>query len=191
MAAAVSGMMYTLLAGKGKISCYLFGLVNTPIYAWLSWKQGYYGDMALNVYYFAMMFPGIFAWSRNMGAAPADGIVRTALGMRGRLVWGAGICIAAIVLWSALSALGGARPLCDSLTNVLSVAAMALTVKRCIEQWVLWIAVDAIEIFMWWDVYCSGGESVSVLLMWLLFLVNGIYLFGLWLRRGLSEARCF
>ncbi|MBR4893987.1 MAG: nicotinamide mononucleotide transporter, partial [Kiritimatiellae bacterium] len=49
--AAVSGMMYTILAGKGKSACFLFGLVNTPIYAYLSFRQGFYGDFALNVYY--------------------------------------------------------------------------------------------------------------------------------------------
>ena len=38
--AAVTGMLYTVLAGKGKVSCYLFGLVNAPLYAWLSWRQG-------------------------------------------------------------------------------------------------------------------------------------------------------
>jgi nicotinamide mononucleotide transporter PnuC len=68
------------------------------------------------------------------------------------------------------------------LTNVLSIAAMFLTVRRAIEEWVLWIAVDAIEVFMWWRTWQSGEGSISVLLMWLLFLANGIYLFSLWLR---------
>ena len=81
-----------------------------------------------------------------------------------------------------IDALGGERALCDSLTNVLSVAAMALTVKRCIEQWVLWIAVDAIEVFMWWSVHSADGTGISILLMWLLFLANGIYLLRLWMK---------
>ena len=178
--AAVAGMMYTLLAGKGKISCYVFGLVNTPLYAWLSWRHGYYGDMALNVYYFVMMFPGLFAWSRNLYAEPGRGIVKTRLGLCERLVWAAGIVLGALALWPVLAVSGGARPLCDAFTNTLSVAAMMLTVKRCIEQWILWIVVDTIEIFMWYDACQSGGGAVSVLLMWILFLINGIYLFRRW-----------
>jgi nicotinamide mononucleotide transporter len=68
------------------------------------------------------------------------------------------------------------------MTNVLSIAAMILTVKRAIEEWVLWIAVNAIEVFMWYRAWCSGSGNISILLMWMLFLVNGIYLLTLWLR---------
>jgi hypothetical protein len=35
---------------------------------------------------------------------------------------------------------------------------------------------------MWWKAWCAGEGSVSVLLMWLLFLANGIYLLSLWMR---------
>jgi nicotinamide mononucleotide transporter PnuC len=94
----------------------------------------------------------------------------------------AAACLAAIpALWAALHFLGGSRPLCDAITNVLSVAAMLLTVRRAIEEWVLWIIVDAVEVFMWWRAWCEGEGSVSVLLMWLLFLANGVYLLSLWI----------
>lgn len=180
--AAVTGMMYTVLAGKGKVSCYLFGLVNAPLYAWLSWRQGYYGDMALNLYYAAMMIPGFLCWKRNSRPEIGAGIVKSRLSSCERLFWTLGIAVAALLLWPILDALGGERALCDSLTNVLSVAAMALTVKRCIEQWLLWIAVDAIEVFMWWSVHSADGTGISILLMWLLFLANGIYLLRLWMK---------
>jgi nicotinamide riboside transporter PnuC len=59
---------------------------------------------------------------------------------------------------------------------------MVLTVRRAIEEWVLWIAVNAIETVMWYKAYLQGTGPVSILLMWLLFLANGIYLFCLWRR---------
>ena len=80
--------------------------------------------------------------------------------------------------------INGNRPFCDALTNVLSIAAMLLTVRRAIEEWVLWIIVNAVEVFMWWNAWCAGEGSISVLLMWLLFLANGIYLLSLWMRTG-------
>ena len=49
LVAAVTGVMYTMLAGRGRISCYAYGFVNAPLYAYLSWRWGYYGDMALNL----------------------------------------------------------------------------------------------------------------------------------------------
>lgn len=182
IAAAVTGMLYTVLAGKGKALCFVFGLVNTPLYAYLSYANGYYGDFALNIYYFAMMFPGLASWRRNRAEDTVEGIVRTRLAWRERIALAA-VCLAATAaLWLVLAWCGGSRPMCDALTDVLSVAAMLLTVRRAIEQWILWIAVDAVEVFMWVKVWLSGGGMVSVLLMWLLFLANGIYMLALWMR---------
>ena len=182
MTAAVTGMMYTILAGKGKPSCFLFGLVNTPLYAWIAFNAGYYGDLSLNIYYFIMMFPGLSAWLRHRSSIPETGIVRTRLSNKGRLQLFAVCTIGIFALWSILCLVNGNRPLCDAVTNILSVAAMLLTVRRAIEEWILWIIVNAVEVFMWWKAWCAGEGSISVLLMWLLFLANGIYLLSLWMR---------
>ena len=176
--AAVTGTMYTMLAGRGWIACYAFGLVNAPLYAYLSWRWGFYGDMALNLYYFAMMFPGIVCWRKHRDEDDEGEIVRTRLNGRERWVWTAAMAAAALLLWWLLRTVGGNRPLCDSLTNVLSVAAMILTVRRCVEQWVMWLAVDAIEVFMWWQ---TGATSWPILAMWLIFLIDGTYSFALWI----------
>lgn len=181
--AALTGMLYTLLAGKGRPSCFLFGMVNAPLYAWLSYRAGYYGDMALNVYYFAMMFPGVIAWRRNSVSRDDGTVVGRSLDRRGRAKLAVAVAIGAAALYPVLVFCGGSRPLCDAFTNVMSVAAMVLTVRRCIEQWILWIAVDLTEVFMWWRVWAETGNSVSVLLMWLLFLANGFYLWRQWAVR--------
>ena len=177
LVAAVTGLMYTLLAGRCRISCFAFGFVNAPLYAYLSWRWGYYGDMALNLYYFAMMFPGLICWRRNRDAAETGSIVRTRLPGRERAVWTAAILVGVALLWWILILVGGNRPLCDAFTNVFSIAAIILTVKRCIEQWVLWLAVDLIEMFMWWH---TGSDSMAILAMWTLFFVDGCYCYGLW-----------
>ena len=182
MTAAVTGMMYTVLAGKGKPSCFLFGLVNTPLYAWIAFNAGYYGDLSLNIYYFIMMVPGLAAWLRHRSSVAETGIVRTRLSNKGRLQLFAMCIIGILVLWGILYLINGNRPFCDAVTNILSIAAMLLTVRRAIEEWILWIVVNAVEVFMWWKAWCAGEGSISVLLMWLLFLANGIYLLSLWMR---------
>jgi nicotinamide mononucleotide transporter len=179
--AAATGMMYTLLAGKGKISCFAFGIVNSPLYAYAAWQQRYYADTLLYLYYFIMMFPGIIAWRRHKSPSVGEGVEKKRLASRERAVLAAAILCATLLLSIVLSAVGGNRPICDAVTNTLSVAAMILTVRRAVEQWMMWIAVDAIEIFMWWKVWAECGNSISLLLMWALFLANGIYLRRRWI----------
>lgn len=182
ISAAVTGMAYTILAGKGKIACFLFGMINTPIYACMAFNAGYYGDFALNAYYFLMMFPGLYVWLRNHSSDPEEGIRRTRLSPKSRAILSALIIAFILPAWFILDRIGGSNPLCDAATNVLSIAAMILTIRRAIEEWVLWIAVNAIEIIMWYKAWMNGCGSVSILLMWMLFLANGIYLLCLWMR---------
>ena len=189
MTAAVTGMLYTVLAGKGKCSCFVFGLINTPLYACTAIKAGYYGDFALNIYYFVMMFPGLTTWLRNRSDDPEESIVRISLSGSERLKLFTACAAFTFILWSVLHFLNGSRPLCDAVTSVLSVAAMLLTVRRAIEEWILWIIVDAVEVFMWWKSWRSGEGDVSVLLMWLLFLANGVYLLSLWMRLAHRKPR--
>lgn len=182
MTAAATGMLYTVLAGKGKCACFIFGLVNTPLYAIFSFRAGYYGDFTLNIYYFIMMFPALSAWIKNQSDNSEESTKRTRLSPAGRFKLATVCFLCTLILSIILHFLGGSRPVCDALTNVLSVAAMFLTVRRAIEEWVLWIIVDAVEIVMWWQSWLKGNGSISVLAMWLLFLVNGIYLLSLWIR---------
>jgi nicotinamide mononucleotide transporter len=180
--AALTGMLYTVLAGKGKIACFIFGIVNCPLYAYIAFQNKFYGDFALYIYYFIMMFPGLLAWGRHQAKTSEEGIVRTRLPLRGRLLLTAGCIAGVLTLWAILRLVGGNRPICDAITNVLSIAAMILTVRRSIEEWILWIIVNAVEVFMWVREWIAGNGNISVLLMWLLFLANGIYLLSLWIR---------
>lgn len=186
--AAVTGISYTVFAGKGKISCFAFGMVNAPLYAVIAYRHGYFGDMALNVYYSAMMFPGAVSWWRHRNKDSSRGIVRTRLQPREIFAWAALGSFATAVSWWILVSCGGSRPFCDSLTNVLSIIAMVFTVKRCVEQWLMWIIVDLVEVFMWFKVWQSSGNSVSLLIMWILFLVNGIFLWRVWVKDGVETS---
>ena len=67
LVSAVCGISYSILAGKGKISCYLFGLSGTFCYSYISFKNALYGNLALYVlYYFPMQVLGIFKWKKHV-----------------------------------------------------------------------------------------------------------------------------
>ena len=46
---AICGILYTIIAGKGKISCYFFGLAGSGCYIWLSFKNALWGNMLLDL----------------------------------------------------------------------------------------------------------------------------------------------
>jgi nicotinamide mononucleotide transporter len=62
---AVTGVICVICTGKGKLSAYLFGLVNCVLYAIISYKARLYGETMLNIiYYVPMQFVGFYIWSK-------------------------------------------------------------------------------------------------------------------------------
>lgn len=179
--AAVTGILYTLLAGKGKISCYLFGTINVLFYGWISFEQRLYGEVMLNwCWYLPMMFAGWICWKRHLNKEQT--IRKTVLSAKARLIYT--VCtLAGIGIYSfLLQKMNDSQPIVDSATTILSITAMILTVKRCADQWLLWTIINTLSIWMWVRAYQLTGGSTAVLAMWGLALINGIIFYIQWHR---------
>ena len=176
---ALTGTWYALWAGKGKISCYFFGIVNSFCYGLISYRYQFFGEVMLNWgYYFPMMFVGLFFWKKHLDRNRE--IFKTKLNFKGRIILGCASAAGIVIYALVLKFIGGRTPGLDSLTTVLSVAAMVMTVKRCVEQWFLWTVVNIASIAMWLKVYLNEGGAVASLLMWCIALANGIIFYVQW-----------
>ena len=182
--AAVSGVICVILCGMGKLSSYLFGTVNTILYAYMAWLAGYYGDVMLNLlYYFPTNILGWILWSRNMNTA-AGAVIMKRMTLRQSL-WLLLVCILAVAGYGwFLDLIGGSLPFADSMTTVLSVIAQILMIKRFAEQWAIWIFVDIVSVIMWVSALSGAGASIAVLLMWCVFLANAVIMFVCWYRNS-------
>ena len=177
---AICGIMYTFIAGKGKISCYFFGLLGSGFYVYLAFKNALYGNMLLYAgYYIPMQIVGIFKWSEHLKWKSHE-IYKTSLGLDDTLnllVVALMGCAGAIFF---LKLLHDPSPLIDGITTVLSLVGMYLTVRRCIEQWGVWIIVNALSIMMWLKVALHGEKVYSTIVMWTVYFILGIYFFIKW-----------
>ena len=57
---------------------------------------------------------------------------------------------------------------------------MYLTVKRCIEQWVIWAIVNAISILMWIKILMHGEKVYATVIMWSVYFILAIYFYFKW-----------
>jgi len=75
------------------------------------------------------------------------------------------------------------NPYIDSLTNVLTIAAALLMLKRFREYWLFYIAVNLSTVLLWIIRMIDGSpDSVTVLVMWSAYLVNSIYGAYVWYK---------
>lgn len=173
---SLTGIWCVILVAKGRISNYWVGIVNVILYAFISYGYKYYGEVMLNVFYFLpMQFMGAYIWIKNKKPNSKGTVIIKALNNKQRLFWTAVSVIGVVIYGAVLKTLGGAMPHIDALSTVLSIIAMLLMAFRFFEQWILWIVVDVVTIILWFVVMANGGNDVSILLMWVAYLVNAVY----------------
>ena len=177
---ALTGVWCVILTGMGKRSSFIFGTINVVFYAIVAFQSKYYGEVMLNaLYYFPMNFVGWFAWKNHMNDTTGE-VVKERLTIKKSVFLYALTAVAIFVYGMILKALGGNLPYMDSMSTVVSVVAQILSVKRLTEQWVLWIIVDIVTVVMWAVHFISGGETIAVLAMWSVYLINAFIMFIRW-----------
>lgn len=180
LVSAICGMCYTILAGKGKISCYFIGMIGTFCYSYLSFKNGFYGNLALYMfYYFPMEIIGILKWRKHLKKDVRE-IVKTRLSNKDRILYSSIAMILSVIFSFVLKLFNGSTPFLDGTITVLSVIGQLLTVKRCIEQWHVWFVVNLLSLIMWICAYINGSNCFATIIMWAVYLVLSVYFLQAW-----------
>lgn len=177
---STTGVACVVCTGKGKLSAYIFGLVNSVLYAIIAFQATLYGETMLNIlYYVPMQFVGFHVWSKNMNVETHE-VKKHHMKNRGRLLMVLVIALATVGYGFLLETMGDAMPFVDSFTTVSSVIAMIISVRMYAEQWWIWIAVDVFTVFMWACNFAVGNENIATLLMWMVYLGNAIFMCIRW-----------
>lgn len=188
--ASWTGMITVVLVAKGRISNYYFGVVNVALYGFLAFQSQFYGEVMLNWgYYLPIQFIGYYIWTKNQNRDGIDEVNVARLSTRRRIMW-VGLSIGSIFGYGLfLKYLNGNLPFFDSTSTTLSVIAQYLMIRRVKEQWIVWMIINVVSIYMWTDVYLSTGNSIAILIMWIAYLVNSVYGWYNWTQLASEQDR--
>lgn len=177
---AVCGILYTIIAGKGKISCYFFGLMGSSCYIWLSLTNALWGNMLLYLcYYIPMQILGIFKWKKHLKSDTKE-IVKTRLTLQQRVKYGIISILGCFITILVLAYFNDKSPIIDGVTTFLSILGMYFTVKRCIEQWIIWMIVNGLSFIMWLNLVVHGTKAFATVIMWGVYFILAIYFYSEW-----------
>lgn len=190
---ALANVVCVILVAQGKISNYVWGTVGVITYAYLAYTWGFYGETALNaMYYLPMQFIGFYLWNRNKGnvdTTQTNSVIISSLTKFQKVLGVLLIPVLIAVTSYILFLLGGKLVILDASTTILSVVAMLLMAARMKEQWLLWIVVNVISIYMWLQSFMMGNpDGIATLLMWSVFLLNSIYGAYKWFKQPEHKA---
>lgn len=177
---ATTGVACVVCTGKGKLSAYLFGAINTLLYAIIAYHAKYYGEVMLNaLYYFPMQFYGFYVWKKHMNQETHE-VEKRRMTAKDRGVLVLSTAAATAAYGFALQCMGGSLPYVDAFSTVISVAAMIVSIQMYMEQWMMWIVVDIVTVFMWAVAFANGNDSIATLLMWIVYLGNAFIMYFKW-----------
>lgn len=181
---ATTGVACVICTGKGKLSAYIFGAINTLLYAIISYHAKYYGEVMLNaLYYFPLQFYGFYVWNKHMNMETHE-VEKKRMSNKNRLILSLVVALGTIIYGFVLRLLGGNLPFVDALSTVVSIVAMIISIKMYMEQWVLWIVVDVVTVIMWVVAFINGTDSIATLLMWIVYLGNAFIMFFKWRKEA-------
>lgn len=185
---ATTGVACVICTGKGKLSAYLFGVVNCVLYAIISYQATLYGETMLNViYYIPMQFIGFYIWSKHMNFKTKE-VIKKNMSTMWKIVLVLSISAGTILYGILLKFMGDAMPYIDAFTTITSIAAMIVSVKMFAEQWWIWIVVDIVTVYMWFVSFMNENDNIATLIMWMVYLVNAVIMLFKWEKEARIES---
>lgn len=177
--AGISGIISVMLCAKGKISFYFVGFVQSTSYLILSWQNCFYGEVIENAFYIITMIWGIFIWKKHL-TRDASGSMQVQTLKFSKKQWLLSVTatiIGTFLMGDWLSSIGSHQAYTDAATNVLSIFAQLLMIKRYREQWVWWLVIDILGLKLW--LVAGNWEMTAMYAAWI---INCIYGWKSWNR---------
>jgi len=177
----VSGLICVSLTAIGRREGYLFGIYTSLAYSLLAYQNGLFGEVYLNLFFFVPTgVIGYLMWRKHMQDRQIVQMRQLSLNSTMAL---AVICVIssfALGKWLAQNP-DQNTPFIDASTNILSIIATFLMMWRYKEQWLLYIVLNVITIFMWFLRVLEDGTSGDMMvLLWSMYLMNSIYGYWRW-----------
>lgn len=156
--AAVLGVINVTLVVRRTVWNYPFGIAMVTLYGFIFYDAKLYSDALLQIFFLVVQLYGWWHWAR----APKShgGVAVSVLGWPARVGWLVGAALGSLALAATMDHFtDAAAPYVDSSIAGFSVAAQILMSVRKIENWVLWIAVDAVAVvlFISRELYVTAG----------------------------------
>lgn len=157
--ASVVGVVNVWLLARQKVINFLFGAIAVVSFMYIYFDNGLYAMVILAALQLIFNLYGWYYWVKNKGEEDVAPTIR--LSAQGYVIWTT-IILLSWGLWSYIQVkfTDASNPYLDALIAVIGLVAQYLLSKKILENWHLWILMNAISIV----VYFSTGLYVMILL---------------------------
>ena len=156
----VLAIAYILLAIRQNIWCWPAAFCSTLIYAVLFFDVSLLMDSALNVYYLIMAVYGWFSWKYG-GKLQEKELEVTSYGLGKNIKIIAILTVISFAFGYVMANYTSADfAYVDSFTTVFAVFTTYMLAKKVLENWIYWIVIDAVSIY----IYIEKGLNLTAIM---------------------------
>lgn len=142
----VLGLLYLWLEYRANIWLWAVGIIMPIVNSYLLFAKGLYADFGMEFYYVVIAIYGYYCWRWGNKTDKGTELPIThyksrhvvASIMTGLVLWGG-------IYWFLKYHTNSTVPILDSFTTSLSAVAMWALARKYLEQWLLWLVVDAVS----------------------------------------------
>jgi len=178
--AMLLSLAYVILAAKGSLWCWPAAFISTALYTYIFYDVLLLMDSALNAYYLLMAVYGYWQWSKKTDQKTNDSDELAIVS------WGFNWHITACFILATIAlALGyfmanftpAAFPYLDTFTTVYAVFATYLVTQKVLENWLYWIVIDLVSIYLYIE-----KQLIPTTVLFVIFVVVATYGYTKWLK---------
>ena len=167
-------ILYVVLATKESIWCWGAGAISVSLYIYICFSAQLYPETGLQVFYLFMAFYGYFNWNKKEQSLQIS-------------EWSISKHLFILVIGAILTFLMGfyfatytnaKMPIVDSFTTVFSVFATYMVAKKILGNWLYWIVIDAVSIYL----YFSRDLHLTSLLF-IAYTIIAIFGYFSWIKK--------
>lgn len=187
LGAVLTSIAYAWLASRNNIWCWLFGIISPVLtmYALYFYFQ-LYAEVYLQVYYIGMAIYGFYTWKYG-SQNHKEKAISTWSSKTHVIIIAVGFLLAFLMGTLLKNYTEAASTYIDSFTTVFAVIATFMTAQRLLENWIYWIIIDTVSIYLYFD---RGGYLFA--LLFIVYTVIAIYGFINWRKnyrlKGINPA---
>lgn len=141
-------LLYLYFAVKNKPVCFVFGILASSIWAYVSFHAGLYFDAGLQLFYVIISFLGIYRWM--YGGNNNEELPISSLSNRSHsLIIAGGVFLSACLYFLFKSLPNIQMAALDSITTIFLVIGTILLINRNLYSWIYLVVADVVYIYIY------------------------------------------
>lgn len=140
----ILGLIYLLQEFRQSPAMWVTGIIMPCISLFVYYQAGLYADFGIDIYYILAAVYGFIAWKK--GGKSGEELRVSHMPLRMVLPFSLlFLAVFALIAFVLIRWTDSTVPVADSFTTALSIVALLMLARKWIEQWWVWVVVDAVS----------------------------------------------